>query len=74
MAERVYKPGDEVPGPGIYRVSHYQHRSEHEVLLTVSIPFPRCRVCGDRVTYRLVHGASPIESDQDFTGTGRHGP
>ena len=71
MAERAYRPGDEVPSSGIYRVSHKQHRPEHDALLTVSTPFPRCRVCGDNVIYQLVQGASPIESDQDFAGTGR---
>ncbi len=72
MAESKYRPGDEVPKSGIYLVSHYQHRSEHDALLTAAGAFPRCRVCGNQVTYRLVRGASPIELDQDFTGTGRH--
>jgi hypothetical protein len=74
MAENVYRPGDEVPHCGIYRVSHDGHRDEHDSLLTVAKPFPRCRVCGDGVNYRLLRGASPIESDQDFTATGRHDP
>lgn len=72
MAERVYRPGDDVPRSGIYLVRHNGHRGEHDALLTVDKPFPRCRVCGDEVSYRLLRGASPNESDQDFTATGRH--
>jgi hypothetical protein len=65
MAEKTYRPGQDVPNPGIYQVTHSGHRDGHEVLI-VDGRFPRCRICGDGVTFALVRLATPIDGDSDF--------
>jgi hypothetical protein len=41
-----YKPGDDVPRSGIYRVIHDPtHTEEHEVTVVYGKRFPPCRDC-----------------------------
>jgi hypothetical protein len=66
MAEQVYKPGEKPPIAGIYQVMHYRHRLYHDVTILEGPVFPACRSCGERVRFRLVRSAEPVESDRDF--------
>ena len=66
MAEQVYKPGEKPPLAGIYQVIHYRHRLYHEVTILDGQEFPVCRSCGERVRFRLVRNAAPVEEDRDF--------
>lgn len=58
MAEE-YKPGEEVPASGIYRVMHDRnHVQEHEVTCVKGNRFPPCNGCGPHVrfvAFRLAH-------------------
>src|SRR6266478_6465708 len=46
----VFKPGEEVPKSGIYRVVHDpNHAAEHEVTCIIGKPFPPCNRCGHHV-------------------------
>jgi hypothetical protein len=57
-------PGDDLlPGAlcgqsGIYQVIHRAHRVTHNVLVRAGELFPRCKVCGDVVRFRLVRQVS----------------
>lgn len=43
----IYKPGDEVPNSGIYKVIHDpNHAKAHEVTAIVGEHFPPCNHCG----------------------------
>ncbi len=66
MSEEVFRPGEAVSQPGIYQVTHYQHRMPHEAVIKDGTRVPGCRVCGDQVRFRMVRSASPIELDRDF--------
>jgi hypothetical protein len=50
----VFKPGDEVPSNGIYRVEHESHRLMHMATLPGGRPFPQCQQCGNGVRFELV--------------------
>jgi len=57
--EGVNSGDDLLPGAlcsrsGIYLVMHRAHRQPHKVLLRTGDLFPRCKVCGDAVRFRLV--------------------
>ncbi len=62
-----FRPGDRVPSTGIYTASHYQHRMPHEVFAVEGERFPSCRRCGERTRFTLLHEATRIDEDQDFT-------
>jgi hypothetical protein len=66
MADETFRPGETVPRSGIYKVTHYQHRRPHEVVITARDRFPQCRVCGARVLYGLLRCAEAIDADRDF--------
>ena len=51
------RTGCAVPAPGIYSVSHPQHRLPQEVTLLKDHLFPRCSRCGESVYYTLVRSA-----------------
>jgi len=57
-AKTVYRPGDQVPVDGIYRVLHKDHRESHEVSLTAKDIFPPCGKCGVQVRFELLASAS----------------
>lgn len=47
-------PGALCSQSGVYQVIHNAHRPPHKVLLRARDLFPRCKVCGDAVRFRLV--------------------
>jgi hypothetical protein len=53
MAEKNYRPGEQVPASGVYVVNHVDHRPEHAVTLLENETFPPCSVCKDQVRFRL---------------------
>jgi hypothetical protein len=63
----VFKPGDEVPHSGIYRVVHDRnHTGEHEVTCVYDKKFPPCNHCGDHPRFVLLRMAQHIESNEHF--------
>jgi hypothetical protein len=63
-----FKPGEQVPSSGVYRVLHQGHRDEHEATLREGEQFPTCTVCAQDVRFRLVQSAKLIDRDRDFVG------
>ena len=62
---RLYKPGEEVPKSGIYKVVHdTQHAEEHEVTCIIGTPFPPCNHCGHKVRFRVVRIAQHIKTHE----------
>lgn len=52
---KAYRPGDDVPAAGIYRIQHGAgHRLVHHATIQAGICFPRCRKCRDQVRFTLV--------------------
>jgi hypothetical protein len=63
----VFKPGDEVPHSGIYRVIHdTYHREEHEVTCVYGKKFPPCNHCGSHPRFVLLRMAQHIEWNEHF--------
>ena len=63
----VFKPGDDVPHSGIYRVIHdTNHREEHEVTCVYGKKFPPCNYCGNHPRFVLKHWAQHIEQNEHF--------
>jgi hypothetical protein len=63
----IFKPGDEVPHSGIYRVLHdTQHTQEHEVTCVDGKHFPPCNHCGHHVRFVLERAAQHISSNDNF--------
>jgi hypothetical protein len=61
MATEIYKPGDEVPQSGIYKVVHDpNHIQEHEVTAVLGERFPPCNHCGHHPRFELVRAAHHI--------------
>jgi len=48
-----YKPGEIVPGTGVYKIYHNAHRLMHEAALIENSLFPKCRKCKDAVRFVL---------------------
>lgn len=63
-----FKPGEQVPSSGVYRVHHQSHREEHDATLREGELFPVCTVCEQQVRFRLVQSARLIDRDIDFVG------
>lgn len=66
MAEKEFRPGEQIPDSGVYLVVHREHRPTHEATLVAGKPFPPCARCGKVVRFRLLRNASSIEMDADF--------
>jgi len=67
MATTIYKPGDEVPNSGIYKVIHDpNHAHEHEVTAVVGEHFPPCNHCGRHPRFELVRAANHINMHPEF--------
>jgi hypothetical protein len=62
------RPGDTVPETGIYKVLHRNNCSSKiaEMILKGSQLCPACRVCGEKVRFRLLHSMPHIYEDPDF--------
>ena len=48
-----YKPGEIVPGTGVYKIYHNAHRLMHEAALIENSLFPKCRKCKNAVRFVL---------------------
>jgi CheY-like chemotaxis protein len=59
VLERSFRPEEIAPESGIYEAVHARHRAPHTVLALAGMRFPRCRVCGERVRFRLKQIAQP---------------
>jgi len=61
---RRYKTGERTPLTGIYKVTHKDHRLQHQVTIIGDEQFPRCAKCANDVFFELVRPAPTIlESD-----------
>ena len=52
---RSYKPGEQIPDSGIYKVIHKTHRHAHENIFAAGQTFPPCKHCGDKVRFQAVN-------------------
>lgn len=66
IAVHTYRPGQEVPKSGIYRVSHRGHHHDHEVTCVSGEEFPRCHECGEQVRFSLLMAAHAIRRHGHF--------
>jgi len=63
-----FKPGENVPNSGIYRVIHDpEHAQAHEVTCIAHKRFPPCRGC-DHPRFVLVRKAIHIDMHEHFKG------
>ncbi|MBZ5491210.1 MAG: YjzC family protein [Acidobacteriia bacterium] len=64
----TYKPGDEVPKSGIYKVTHDPNHTheEHEVTCVIGEPFPPCNHCGHHPRFQLVRAAHHLKNHKYF--------
>lgn len=71
---QVYRPGDEVPASGIYRVTHNPaHTEEHDIIGVRKKHFPPCNTC-EHPRFVLIHAAHHIESSEHFRKWGHKVP
>lgn len=63
---REFHPGDSASATGVYRAIHFRHRMPHEITVLEGEIFPRCKKCGDKVKFGLVHAAPRIKGDVDL--------
>jgi len=63
----IFKPGDEVPESGIYRVVHDPvHVGAHEVTAVKGEHFPPCNRCGHHPRFTLQRAAHHIHKHEHF--------
>lgn len=63
----MFKPGDDVPNSGIYKVIHdTRHTEDHEVTCVYGKPFPPCNHCGHKVRFVLARAAKHISRHDNF--------
>ena len=68
IKQQTYKPGEDVPTSGIYKVVHDTvHNEEHEVTAVAGEYFPPCNYCGKHPRFRLVHSAHHISRHKNFS-------
>jgi hypothetical protein len=63
---REFRPGDSAAVTGVYRATHLRHRMPHEITVLEAEVFPRCKKCGDKVKFELVHAAPRFKGDVDL--------
>lgn len=63
---QTYRPGEEVPKSGIYKVSHRGHHYDHEVTCVSGEQFPPCRECKEQVRFSLLVAAHAIGRHTHF--------
>jgi hypothetical protein len=67
MANEIYKPGQEVPKSGIYKVIHdSNHTQEHEITAVIGETFPPCNGCGHHPRFSLVRAAHHLSTHDNF--------
>ena len=62
----TYRPGQQAPQTGLFRVVHYQHRLPHNAVMRKGDRFPLCNKCGDRVAFSLSETVHSLNADEDF--------
>jgi hypothetical protein len=64
---QVFKPGEECPLSGVYRVVHDPvYTKDHEVTCVYGKKFSPCNDCGHYVRFVLEHGADHVDVDDNF--------
>jgi hypothetical protein len=68
---KEFAAGEKVPVSGIYDVTHDKldgddHTQPHQVTLIAGTFFPRCKVCGEWVRFRLYQAAEHVEASRHF--------
>jgi hypothetical protein len=58
-------PGELVEHSGIYEICHHDE-PRSTVILTRNTIFPYCRLCGERVRYKILELVPHISEDPDF--------
>ncbi len=58
VLERSFRPEEIAPESGVYQAVHRRHRSPHAVLVLAGMRFPKCRLCGESVRFRLKQPAA----------------
>ena len=61
---RSYKPGEQIPASGIYKVIHSTHRRAHENIFAAGQTFPPCKHCGDKVRFQAVNSSKLVARAQ----------
>lgn len=65
--DQVFKPGDNVPKSGIYKVIHDTiHKEEHEITAVIGEHFPPCKHCGLHPRFVLIRAAHHITTHKNF--------
>ena len=62
----MYKPGEDVPKSGIYRVRHTGHHHDHEVTCISGEQFPECNRCKGGVRFSLMIAAHAVDRHMHF--------
>lgn len=65
QADCALAPGELVQHSGIYEICHHDE-PRSTVILTRNTVFPYCRVCGERVRYKILELVPHISEDPDF--------
>ncbi len=64
----IHLPGELAPVSGIYRVTHLtRHRDSHLAVIIRGEELPTCRTCKTNVRFEVLHMASHVTHDWDFT-------
>ncbi len=68
LGASIYKPGQEVPKSGLYKVVHDPNHTtqEHEVTCVIGERFPPCNHCGNHPRFELVRAAHHISTHEHF--------
>jgi len=61
-----FRPLEQIPESGIYRVFHGSHRVAHDVTLIRGEQFPECEHCGTIVHFELLRMIPSLDQDSDF--------
>ena len=66
--QQIHLPGELAPVSGIYRVTHLtRHREPHLAVIIRGEELPACRSCKTNVRFEVMHMASHVTHDWDFT-------
>lgn len=63
---REFRPGETASATGVYRATHLRHRMPHEITVLQGEELPRCKKCGEKVRFELVHEAPRFKGDIDL--------
>jgi len=64
---KEYKPGEEVPESGIYKITHDKNHAESDEVTSIAgKEFPPCKDCGHHPKFKLVRAAHHLENHGHF--------